>query len=84
MTSDSINQYAPIVVEEGVVYLEEGDDGELVVKVLTRGTDLATYSSVVLQFAVMLLIVLTFVFIIQRQDEDKKGLLNHDIGHESE
>ena len=84
LTSDSINQYAPIVVEEGVVYLEEGEDGELVVKVLTRGTDLATYSSVVLQFAVMVLIVLTFIFIIQRQDEDKNELLNHDIGHESE
>ena len=84
VTSDNINQYAPIVVEEGVVYLEEGDDGELVVKVLTRGTGLATYSSVVLQFAVMVLIVLTFVYIIQRQDEDKKEFINHDIGHESE
>ena len=84
VTSDSINQYAPIVVEEGVVYLEEGDDGELVVKVLTRGTDLAKYSSVVLQFAVMVLIVLTFVYIIQRQDEEKTEILNHDIGHESE
>ena len=84
LTSDSVNQYAPIVVEEGIVYLEEGDDGELVVKVLTRGTELAKYSSVVLQFAVMVLIVLTFIFIIQRQDEDKKELLNHDIGHESE
>ena len=84
LTSDSINQYAPIVVEEGVVYLEEGDDGELVVKVLTRGTDLATYSSVVLQFAVMGLIALTFIYIIQRQDEDKKELLNRDIEHESE
>lgn len=84
LTSDSVNQYAPIVVEEGIVYLEEGDDGELVVKVLTRGTDLAKYSSVVLQFAVMVLIVLTFIFIIQRQDEEKKELLNHDIGHESE
>ena len=72
------------MVEEGIVYLEEGDDGELVVKVLTRGTELAKYSSVVLQFAVMVLIVLTFIFIIQRQDEDKKELLNHDIGHESE
>ena len=84
LTSDSINQYAPIVVEEGVVYLEEDDDGELVVKVLTRGTDLATYSSVVLQFAVMVLIALTFIYIIQRQDEEKKELLNRDIEHESE
>jgi hypothetical protein len=84
LTSDSINQYAPIVVEEGVVYLEEDDEGELVVKVLTRGTDLATYSSVVLQFAVMVLIALTFIYIIQRQDEDKKELFSHDIGHESE
>ena len=84
LTSDSINQYAPIVVEEGVVYLEEDDDGELVVKVLTRGTDLATYSSVVLQFAVMVLIALTFIYIIQRQDEEKKELLNHDIGLEAE
>jgi len=84
VTSDSINQYAPIVVEEGVVYLEDGDDGELVVKVLTRGTDLATYSSAVLQFAVMFLIGLTFIFIIQRQDEEKKRILSHDIGHESE
>ena len=67
-----------------IVYLEEGDDGELVVKVLTRGTDLAKYSSIVLQSAVMVLIVLTFIFIIQRQDDDKKELLNHDIGHESE
>jgi hypothetical protein len=32
----------------------------------------------------MVLIALTFIYIIQRQDEEKKELLNHDIGLESE
>ena len=84
LTSDNIDQVNPIAREEGLAYIEVEEDGEITINVLTRGTELATYSSVVLQWSVLLLIALTFIYIMQRQDEVRKEEIIHDSVLESE
>ena len=84
LTSDTIDQVNPIALEGGLAYIEVEDDGEVTINVLTRGTELATYSSLVLQWSVLLLIALTFIYIIQRQDEVRSKDIIHDNVLESE
>ena len=84
LTSDTIDQVNPIALEGGLAYIEVEDDGEVTINVLTRGTELATYSSIVLQWSVLLLIALTFIYIMQRQDEVRSKDIIHDNGLESE
>ena len=84
LTSDTIDQVNPIALEEGLAYIEVEDDGEVTINVLTRGTELATYSSIVLQWSVLLLIVLSFIYIMQRQDEVGSFNIIHDSVLESE
>ena len=84
LTSDTIDQVNPIALEGGLAYIEVEDDGEVTINVLTRGTELATYSSIVLQWSVLLLIALTFIYIMQRQDEVRSTNIIHDNALESE
>ena len=84
LTSDTIDQVNPIALEGGLAYIEVEDDGEVTINVLTRGTELATYSSIVLQWSVLLLIGLTFIYIMQRQDEVRSKDIIHDNVLESE
>jgi len=84
LTSDTINQVNPIALEDGLAYIEVKDDGEVTINVLNRGTELASYSSIVLQWSVLLLIALTFIYIMQRQDETRSTQVIHDSVLESE
>ncbi len=84
LTSDTIDQINPIALEDGLAYIEVKDDGEITINVLNRGTELATYSSIVLQWSVLLLIALTFIYIMQRQDETRSPRPTHDSVLESE
>ena len=84
LTSDTIDQVNPIALEGGLAYIEVEDDGGVTINVLTRGTELATYSSIVLQWSVLLLIALTFIYIMQRQDELRSEDIIHDSVLESE
>ena len=84
LTSDTIDQVNPLALEDGIAYIEVGKDGEITMNVLNRGTELATYSSIVLQWSVIILIVLTFIYILQRQDESRFDTINHDSVLESE
>ncbi|MGA0379669.1 MAG: phosphatase PAP2 family protein, partial [Candidatus Poseidoniaceae archaeon] len=84
LTSDTIDQVNPIALEDGLAYIEVKDDGEVTINVLNRGTELATYSSIVLQWSVLLLIALTFIYIMQRQDEARSTQVIHDSVLESE
>ena len=84
LTSDSIDQLNPIALQGGIAYIEVDDDGEVTMNVLNRGTELATYSSLILQWSVIILIGLTFVYILQRQDEGRFIGVNHDSVLESE
>ncbi len=84
LTSDTIDQVNPLALEGGIAYIEVGKDGEMTMNVLNRGTELATYSSIVLQCSVIILIVLTFIYILQRQDEGRFDTINHDSVLESE
>ena len=84
LTSDTIDQVNPIALEDGIAYIEVEDDGKVTINVLNRGTELATYSSIVLQWSVILLIALTFIYILQRQDEVSEGAIIRDSVLESE
>jgi len=84
LTSDTIDQVNPIALEDGLAYIEVKEDGEVTINVLNRGTELATYSSIVLQWSVLLLIALTFIYIMQRQDETRSTQVIHDSVLESE
>ena len=84
LTSDSIDQINPIALEDGLAYIEVKEDGEITINVLNRGTELATYSSIVLQWSVLILIALTFIYIMQRQDEARSTRPIHDSVLESE
>lgn len=84
LTSDTIDQINPIALEGGLAYIEVEDDGEVTINVLNRGTDLAEYSSIVLQWSVILLIALTFIYIMQRQNEERDSRISHDSVLESE
>ena len=84
LTSDTIDQVNPLALEGGIAYIEVEEDGEVTMNVLHRGTELATYSSLVLQWSVIVLIVLTFIYILQRQDESSKDNIIHDSVLESE
>ena len=65
-------------------YIEVEEDGATTFNVLNRGTELATYSSLVLQWSVLLLIALTFIYIMQRQNEERSSMVIHDSVLESE
>ena len=84
LTSDRIDQVNPIALQNGLVYIEVEEDGATTFNVLNRGTELATYSSLVLQWSVLLLIALTFIYIMQRQNEERSSMVIHDSVLESE
>ena len=84
LTSDRIDQINPIALQNGLVYIEVEEDGTTTFNVLNRGAELATYSSLVLQWSVLLLIALTFIYIMQRQNEERPNKVIHDSVLESE
>lgn len=84
LTSDTIDQLNPIALEGGIAFIEVDDDGEVTMNVLNRGTELAIYSSLILQISVILLIALTFIYILQRQNENRFDAISHDSVLESE
>ena len=76
LTSDRIDQINPIALQNGLVYIEVEEDGTTTFNVLNRGAELATYSSLVLQWSVLLLIALTFIYIMQRQKKSDRTRLS--------
>ena len=83
LTSDTIDQLNPIALEGGIAFIEVDDDGEVTMNVLNRGTELAIYSSL-MQISVILLIALTFIYILQRQNENRFDAISYDSVLESE
>ena len=71
LTSDKINQWGPIVLENHLVYFEENGDST-VIKIHSWTPELKTYSNILLQIGSVLGIVLVFVHLSQRQHEAKK------------
>ena len=82
LTADSINQWDPKVLENHYVYQQVDENGVMSVEVQPKEPTLQTYSSNVLKIGVILMIVLVFVNVLQRQKES--GDLNlHDSEPES-
>ena len=73
ITADSIHQTNPSILEEHIVYLETNSQGESVVRVLSREVILQPYSNMALQIGLFVLLGLTFVYVWQRQVENRIG-----------
>ena len=71
LTSDKINQWGPIVLENHLVYFEESGDSR-VIKIHSWNPELKTYSNIVLQIGSILGIFLVFIHLSQRQQEAKQ------------
>ena len=70
LTSDEINQWGPIVLDNHLVFFEQSDDGT-VIKIHSWEPELKTYSNIILQIGTVLGIVLVFIHLAQRQQEAK-------------
>jgi len=68
LTSDKINQWGPIVLDNHLVYFEEDGDGSII-KIQTWVPELKEYSNIVLQMGTILIIILVFIHLNQRQIE---------------
>jgi len=79
LTADSINQWDPKVLENHYVYQQIDENGDMSVEVQPKEPTLQTYSSNVLKIGVLLMIVLVFINVLQRQKES--GAVSH---HDSE
>jgi hypothetical protein len=69
LTADSIDQWAPKVLENHYVFQQAKGNGKSSVEVQPKEPALQTYSSNVLKIGVMLMIVLVFINVLQRQKE---------------
>ena len=69
LTADSIDQWAPKVLENHYVFQQAKENGKSSVEVQPKEPALQTYSSNVLKIGVMLMIVLVFINVLQRQKE---------------
>ena len=69
LTADSIDQWAPKVLENHYVFQQSKENGKSSVEVQPKEPALQTYSSNVLKIGVMLMIVLVFINVLQRQKE---------------
>ena len=68
LTSDEINQWGPIVLDNHLVYFEENGEGSII-KIHSWEPELKEYSNVVLQIGTILVIILVFIHLNQRQIE---------------
>ena len=76
LTADNLDQWAPVVLEEHYVYQQMDSEGAVSVEVQQKEPTLQPYSSNVLKFGVILVIILSFIYIMQRQNESK--IIPHD------
>lgn len=69
LTADSLDQWGPVVLENHFVYQQLNEDGTISVEVQEKEPTLQQYSSTVLKIGVILMIVLVFINLLQRQKE---------------
>lgn len=72
LTADSLNQWGPVVLENHFVYQQLNEDGTISVEVQEKEPTLQQYSSNVLKIGVILMIILVFINLLQRQKEVNK------------
>lgn len=69
LTSDSLHQWNPKVLQHHLVYFEESVDGEVSVHIHSWEPELTVYSNIILQIGIILGVLLVFLYAVQRQSE---------------
>jgi hypothetical protein len=82
LTADELDQWAPMVLKDHYVYQQVDEDGVISVEVQEKEPRLQPYASNILKIGVVLVIVLIFVNIMQRQREAHR-IIHHDSEHAS-
>ena len=78
LTSDEIEQWAPMALENHIIFSQANQDGTTSVEVLNRNAQLQPYSSIVLQTSVILMLGLIFLNIVQRQLEYRRDNISEE------
>ncbi|MEC7412240.1 MAG: phosphatase PAP2 family protein [Candidatus Thermoplasmatota archaeon] len=69
LTADTRDQWSPTVLEEHIIFLERSASDETSVRIYSREVVLQPYSNAVLQVGLMVMLALTFAYVVQIQQE---------------
>jgi len=69
LTADTKDQWSPTVLEDHIIYLERSASEETSVRIYSREVVLQPYSNTVLQVGLMVMLALTFAYVVQIQQE---------------
>lgn len=69
LTADTRDQWSPTVLEDHIIYLERSASDETSVRIYSREVVLQPYSNAVLQVGLMVMLALTFAYVVQIQQE---------------
>ena len=69
LTADTRDQWSPTVLEDHIIYLERSASEETTVRIYSREVVLQPYSNTVLQVGLIVMLALTFVYVVQIQQE---------------
>ncbi|MBL6885294.1 MAG: inositol phosphorylceramide synthase [Candidatus Poseidoniaceae archaeon] len=76
LTSDSLHQWNPKVLEHHLVYFEESADGEISVHIHSWEPEITVYSNIILQIGIVVGVLLVFAYAVQRQSEWRSSIEN--------
>ena len=69
LTADTRDQWSPTVLKEHIIFLERSASDETSVRIYSREVVLQPYSNAVLQVGLMVMLALTFAYVVQIQQE---------------
>lgn len=69
LTADTRDQWSPTVLDEHIIFLERSASDETSVRIYSREVVLQPYSNAVLQVGLMVMLALTFAYVVQIQQE---------------
>ena len=69
LTADTRDQWSPTVLEEHIIFIERSASDETSVRIYSREVVLQPYSNAVLQVGLMVMLALTFAYVVQIQQE---------------
>ena len=78
LTADTRDQWSPTVLEDHIIYLERSASEETTVRIYSREVVLQPYSNTVLQVGLIVMLALTFVYVVQIQQEARGRLVEEE------
>lgn len=78
LTADTRDQWSPTVLEDHIIYLEQSASEETTVRIYSREVVLQPYSNTVLQVGLIVMLALTFVYVVQIQQEARGRLVEEE------